>query len=69
MRLFDRLRAVARVMRRGRGYEAGRLLRKRPGVMLGVSAYEFGLLVSNRLDIRVKTLASVKVSALIGCPF
>ncbi len=56
-------------MRRGGKYEAGRLLRLRPGVMFGVGAYELGLLASNRLDVRLKSLAQVKVSALVGCPF
>ncbi len=69
MRFLDRLRATGRVLRRGGNPELGRLLRRRPGVMLGVSAYELGLLASNRLDIRVKSLAQVKVSALVGCPF
>ena len=69
MGFFDRLRTVSRVMRRGGKLEGSRLLRLRPGLMFGVSAYELGLLASNRVDVRLKTLAQIKVSALVGCPF
>ena len=45
------------------------LLRKRPGILFGAGMFEFGQLASGRVDARLKTLASVKSSALIGCPF
>jgi hypothetical protein len=46
-----------------------RLLKQRPALMLGVGAFELGLMVSGRMDERLKTLALIKTSALIGCPF
>ncbi len=46
-----------------------RLLRKRPALMLGVFGYELALMTCGRMDERLKTLALIKTSALIGCPF
>lgn len=46
-----------------------RILRRRPAILIGVGAYELGLLASNRLDGRLKALASIKTAALIGCLF
>jgi hypothetical protein len=45
------------------------LLRRRPLILAGVSAYETGLMASNRVDGRVKALATITASSLIGCPF
>ena len=45
------------------------LQRKRPAILLGTSVFEFGQLASNRVDARLKVLAQVKTSALVGCPF
>jgi alkylhydroperoxidase family enzyme len=70
MRFFEKLRAYSRVMRqRQRTPETLRLLRRRPALLLAVSAYETALLLSGRVDARLKALAQVKTSALIGCPF
>jgi hypothetical protein len=49
--------------------ETLRLLRQRPALLLGVNAFETALLASGRVEGRIKALASVKTSALIGCPF
>jgi alkylhydroperoxidase family enzyme len=46
-----------------------RLLVKRPTILAAVSTYETALLVSNRIDGRLKALAMLKASSLIGCPF
>ncbi|MDQ3913112.1 MAG: hypothetical protein M3305_15350 [Actinomycetota bacterium] len=46
-----------------------RLLVKRPTILAAVGAYETALLVSNRVDGRLKALAMLKASSLIGCPF
>jgi hypothetical protein len=46
-----------------------RLLARRPGIAFGVGAFETGLMVSGRVDGKLKSLAVVKTSALIGCPF
>jgi hypothetical protein len=67
-----KLRAVGNVMARGRGGptpEVFRLLGQRPALQMAVTGYELGLLASSRLDARVKSLASLKAAALVGCPF
>jgi hypothetical protein len=46
-----------------------RLLVKRPTILAAVGTYETALLVSSRVDGRLKTLAMLKASSLIGCPF
>jgi hypothetical protein len=62
MRVLDKLKAYARVMRSAkRPLEVLRLLRRRPALLIGVNAYELALLASSRVDTRLK--------ALIGCPF
>lgn len=70
MRMLAKLRAYARVMRRAqRPIATLRLLRRRPALLLGVNAFEGALLASSRVDTRLKALAQIKTSALIGCPF
>ena len=70
MRILDKLVAYARVMRSAkRPLEVLRLLRRRPALLLGVNAYELALLASSRVDARLKALAQIKTSALVGCPF
>ena len=70
MGLLAKLKAYARVMRRAqRPMDTLRLLRKRPALLLGVHAFEAALFASGRVDVRLKTLAQIKTSALIGCPF
>ncbi|ABG05291.1 hypothetical protein Rxyl_2363 [Rubrobacter xylanophilus DSM 9941] len=46
-----------------------RLLLRRPALLAAVGAYEAALLVSGRVDGRIKALAELKASSLIGCPF
>jgi len=72
MGLVANLRAYGRVLTRtryGRTPDVVRLLARRPAIAVGVSAYETGLLLSGRVEPRLKALAAVKTSALIGCPF
>ncbi|MGH3631068.1 MAG: hypothetical protein ACRDRL_26950 [Sciscionella sp.] len=72
MGLFANLRAYGLVLRRTRFErvpEIVRLLSSRPGLAFGVGAYETGLLVSGRVEGRLKALATVKTASLIGCPF
>ncbi len=70
MGLIARLKAYAGVMRRARRpNEVLRLLRRRPALLLAVGAYETALLVSGRVESRLKALAQLKTSALVGCPF
>ncbi len=72
MGLIANLRAYGRVLTRtryGDMPELVRLLARRPGIAAGVGLYEAGLLASGRVDGRLKALASLRTSALIGCPF
>ena len=70
MGLMARLKAYAGVMRRAkRPLEAPRLFRRRPALLLAVGAYETALMLSGRVDARLKALAQLKTSALVGCPF
>jgi alkylhydroperoxidase family enzyme len=70
MGFVGRWMAFLRVMRRKkRPMDALRLLRQRPALLLGVNAFETALMASGRVPGRLKALARVKTSALIGCPF
>lgn len=69
---LDKLRAYGKTFAGARYDEAPdplRLLLKRPAILTGVGAYETALLVSSKLDNRLKALASIKTGSLIGCPF
>lgn len=72
MALMQKLRAYAttfRNRRRDRPFDLIRLLRRRPALLLGVNAFEMAQLAAGRVDARLKALAQVKTSALVGCPF
>jgi len=70
MGFLTRLATLVRVMRRKkRPMQTFPLLRRRPALLLAVNTFETALLASGRLDLRLKALASIKTSALIGCPF
>ena len=69
---LDKLRAYGKTLARTRYRrmpDLPRLLLKRPPIMAAVGAYETALLVSGRVDSRLKVLGSIKASSLIGCPF
>ena len=42
---------------------------RRPQLLAGIGAYEVALFTSNRAEGRLKLLAQLRVSSLIGCPF
>ena len=70
MRLLDKLRAYAKILRSAkRPIETMRLLRRRPALMMAVNGMETALLATSRVEARLKALAQIKTSALIGCPF
>ena len=70
VRLLEKLRAYGKVLRSAkRPMETLRLLRRRPALLLAVNTYEMALLASSRVDARLKALAQIKTSALVGCPF
>jgi hypothetical protein len=72
---LDKLRAYgrtfARVLPRYRETPTDllRLLVRRPAILGAVGTYETALMVSGRVDSRLKVLAALKTSSLIGCPF
>lgn len=69
---LDKLRAYGKTLA-GTRYDGVpdllRLLLKRPAVLMGVGGYETALLASSKVDGRLKALASIKTSSLVGCPF
>ena len=70
--LLDKLRAYGKTFARARYDEVPDLLRlllKRPAILMGVGTYESALLVSCKADSRLKMLATIKTSSLVGCPF
>jgi hypothetical protein len=69
---LDKLRAYGKTFARtryGQVPDLLRLLLKRPPILIGVGAYETALMISSKADSRLKALASIKTSSLIGCPF
>ena len=71
MRLLDKLSAYGRVFRRARRNRTDLIayLIRRPALLAAVGAYETAVLVSGKVDTRLKLLAQTKASALVGCPF
>ena len=70
MRLLEKLRIYGKVLRSAkRPMETLRLLRRRPALLFAVNTYEMALLASSRVEARLKALAQIKTSALVGCPF
>ena len=70
MGLIGKWMTVMRVMRRKkRPLDVLRLLRHRPALLLGVNLFEMAQLANSRVPSRLKVLAQIKTSALIGCPF
>ncbi len=68
--LLNSLRAYGRIIIRARRVpDLLWLLAKRPTLLAGVGAYEGALLVSGRVDGRLKSLAAIKTGSLVGCPF
>ena len=70
MGFVAKLGILRRVVARGRSQpETHRLLLERKAIYAGVAGYELGLLASDRVEGRIKSLAQIKVGALVGCPF
>lgn len=71
MRLPRKVWAYLRTLVRARRNRTDllRYLWRRPALLTAVLAYETAVLVSSRLDTRLKMLADVKTSSLIGCPY
>lgn len=71
MRLLRRLLAYLPVLRRATRNQTDlmKYLVRRPAILGAVGAYETATLLSNRVDVRMKYLAGLRTSSLIGCPF
>ncbi len=71
MRLLKRLRSYAKVLPKAsrNKNDLTKYLVRRPAIAVAVGAYETAVLLSNKVDVRVKYLACTRVSARIGCPF
>lgn len=71
MGLLAKVRAYATVLPRAKRHrtEILRLYGRRPALGLAVGTMETAALVSGKVDMRLKALASLKTSSRIGCPF
>jgi hypothetical protein len=71
MRTLRRFVGEVRVLLRAKRNRTDliRWLIRRPAMMAAVNVYEMALLASNRLDPKLKCLAGIKASSLVGCPF
>jgi hypothetical protein len=71
MRLLRRLRAYRAIAPRGRRNrtDALRFLFRRPALLAAIGGYETAVLVSNRVELRLKYLATLRASGIVGCPF
>ncbi len=70
-KLASKARIYLRVLPRARRkrLDLGERMIRRPQLLAGIGAYEVGLFSSNRAEERLKLLAQLRVSSLIGCPF
>ena len=70
-RLLSKLSAYARVVPKAKRNRLDliRFLVRRPAIFAAVGGYETAVLVSSRVDTRLKALATVKTSSLVGCHY
>lgn len=70
-KLTARAAAYLRVLSRARRNRTDllRWMVRRPQILGGIGAYETGFFLANRADPRLKALAGLRASSLIGCPF
>ncbi len=70
-RLTRRISSYARILPRARRNHTDlvRWMVRRPQILAGMAAYETGLIAANKADARLKALAGLRTSSLIGCPF
>ena len=71
MRLLRKLWAYARVLPRARRNRTDLVawMVRRPALLGALGSYETAVILSNRVDTRLKMLAGVKASMRAGCPF
>lgn len=53
----------------GQVTEPVRVMAHHGPIFRGYIGYEYALTQSHRVDVKLKTLASLKAGALVGCPF
>lgn len=71
MRFLREVWAYLHVLPRAKRNRADlvRFLIRRPALAVVVGAHEAAWFVTNRVEPRLKALASLRVSSMIGCPF
>lgn len=71
MRLLRKLWVYARVLPRARRNRSDLVawMVRRPALLSAIGTYESAVIVSNRVELRVKALATLKASMQAGCPF
>jgi hypothetical protein len=71
MRTWHKIVTEAKVISRARRnrMDALRYLIRRPALLAAMMGYETALLLSSQAENRLRLLAQVKASTLIGCPF
>ncbi len=71
MRFLRKLSAYIRTLAKARRNRTDllRYMIRRPALAGAIATYETALLVSSRVDTRLKMLADTKTGSLVGCPF
>ena len=71
MRTLRKLAAYGRVLPRARRNRTDLLgwMVRRPLLLSAIGTYESAVVFSNRTDLRLKLLATLKTSTRTGCPF
>jgi hypothetical protein len=71
VRILGRVKAYAQVVPAARRNRTDllRWMVRRPQLLAGLGAYEAGLFSSARVEDRLRGLAQLRVSSLIGCLF
>jgi hypothetical protein len=69
--MLRRLRGYARILPRARRNRTDllRYMARRPALLAAIGGYETAVLVSNRVEPRLKYLAATKATTITGCPF
>lgn len=71
MSIAGQVRTVAKVLPKANRNRTTflRALARRPQLLMATGAYEIGVLLSARVEARLKQLAELKVAAIVGCEY
>jgi hypothetical protein len=71
VKLLRKVVAYVRVLRSAKRNKTDltKYVARRPAIAAAIAGYETAIFFSNRMDTRAKTLATVRTSSLIGCPY